>query len=528
VLTTNQLIRRYTSPTCTLEIQGKSSLLSRWKGSNIVRNLWFQLSFDDRGLQEVERVKICGDRLQLEELCEAVGEYIQKFLARTSWDDRTFADSQTSDSDSKPYFKQKGMLDRELYFTSIGGKKERQAIELSSTQLFDLANVLEEFASDITLLPIEKDIPVRPALTAATTTNEKQDTARKETEKPKNPRKIPSWASAAASFAVASGVTFAGMRLYYQSQPQGDTPVAVNATTNNPTPNQTPTNQMDKNSGVPLPPATTTIPIPNNTLPPSLSPQNTPPPPPSANQTQTQQNTNSNSNSQGESLGKPQNTPPPKTPTTTPTTTQNQQTGGNRNTNNPKTQSSPKNGNTNDSNTSNNNDGVVAINIDKTPPTSNENSSTNTQTETTKPVEEDKVFSGYTPNSSDTSSETTVTGDALSTTETIPNAPTTLNRSANNPAIVSSNTQVEEVQKYFQGKWQPPEGLAEPLEYTLSIGNDGSIQSITPVGKAAATYLDRTNMPLLNESFVSPTNITGSTKVRLLLNPDGTVKTFSE
>jgi hypothetical protein len=60
------------------------------------------------------------------------------------------------------------------------------------------------------------------------------------------------------------------------------------------------------------------------------------------------------------------------------------------------------------------------------------------------------------------------------------------------------------------------------------LNQDGSLQQIIPLGQAAKLYIDRTGMPLLNEPFVSPLDVAGNPRLRLVLGPDGTVRTFME
>ncbi|MBD1936141.1 DUF4335 domain-containing protein [Microcoleus sp. FACHB-68] len=88
--------------------------------------------------------------------------------------------------------------------------------------------------------------------------------------------------------------------------------------------------------------------------------------------------------------------------------------------------------------------------------------------------------------------------------------------------------QVEEARTYFQQRWTPQEGLTQPLEYTLSLNADGSIQQITPRGLTAGRFLDRTGMPLQNEPFVSPVGGEQAPRIRVVLRPDGQVLTFME
>ncbi len=87
---------------------------------------------------------------------------------------------------------------------------------------------------------------------------------------------------------------------------------------------------------------------------------------------------------------------------------------------------------------------------------------------------------------------------------------------------------MSEVRTYFQDRWQPPEGLTQTLEYTISLGPDGSIQRIVPLGQSAGDYIDRTGMPLVGEPFVTPLQGNQNPKVRVVLSPDGQVRTFLE
>ena len=88
--------------------------------------------------------------------------------------------------------------------------------------------------------------------------------------------------------------------------------------------------------------------------------------------------------------------------------------------------------------------------------------------------------------------------------------------------------QLKEVERYFQQKWQPPAELKQTIEYRLVINSEGSIVRITPIGKASKIFIDRTNIPLMGESFISPSATKGNQIIRLLLSPDGDVKTFLE
>lgn len=145
------LIRRYTPPTCTLEIWAKSSPLSFWTETIIVKDLNFELRFDDPKLPEEQQVTINGDRDQLEVLAEVVSDYVQKFLLCSI--------SLSSDTQIKqdhlltPFLQSQGMLTHELFFGSLAPQIKEAKITLSVSQLYDLANALEEYSAELSVLP---------------------------------------------------------------------------------------------------------------------------------------------------------------------------------------------------------------------------------------------------------------------------------------------------------------------------------------------------------------------------------------
>jgi hypothetical protein len=88
--------------------------------------------------------------------------------------------------------------------------------------------------------------------------------------------------------------------------------------------------------------------------------------------------------------------------------------------------------------------------------------------------------------------------------------------------------QVAEAREYLQQRWQPPSSLTQTLEYSLLLNADGTIQRIIPLGNAAGEYIDRTDIPLPGEPFVSPIEGGGTPIIRVVFSPDGKVKTFVE
>jgi hypothetical protein len=97
-----------------------------------------------------------------------------------------------------------------------------------------------------------------------------------------------------------------------------------------------------------------------------------------------------------------------------------------------------------------------------------------------------------------------------------------------NNTLFDNIPQIAEARSYFQNRWQPPADLRQTLEYSLLLNADGSIQRIVPLGQAAGQYIDRTDMPLPGEPFVSAVAGGGNPTIRVVLSPDGNVNTFLE
>jgi hypothetical protein len=148
------VLRRYTPPTCTLEIAAKQSPLSRWTGKLALKNLRFRLSFDDPRVSDDQWVTLRGDRTQLEALSDAVTSYVQRFLSQSS----TVAAAPAPNAVGIA-LQPKGLLSHELSLGSLATETSGAAIPLSSTQLADLASALDEYAAEATALPTL----VRPA-----------------------------------------------------------------------------------------------------------------------------------------------------------------------------------------------------------------------------------------------------------------------------------------------------------------------------------------------------------------------------
>jgi hypothetical protein len=88
--------------------------------------------------------------------------------------------------------------------------------------------------------------------------------------------------------------------------------------------------------------------------------------------------------------------------------------------------------------------------------------------------------------------------------------------------------QVSEVRNYFQNIWYPPKNLKRTLQYSLKLNSDGSLQTITPVGQPAVNRQKQLDFPEIGKPFVSPLESGKTPKIRLVLQPDGSVQAFLE
>ena len=276
----NSVLRRYTPPTCTLEITAAGSPLSRWIGRPAIKQLQFQLSLDDPRLPEEKRLTLKGDKTQLEALREAVETYVQDLLGQSpaaadtalqlhpeapsanlvldTTNDETTVVPATSPEETAAvesgeaalaalpptplpglpgniYLQPDGILAHNLYLGSLATPESGAVVRLSTLQLFDLATAFEQYADDLVVLP-----------------NLKSGKKKGFATKLKNP---PVWAKTAAGLVLAAGATAAGVQLLNRntSIQTADAPQA--------NPNPTPTEQPIV-AGIPSPSPTLVVPTP--------------------------------------------------------------------------------------------------------------------------------------------------------------------------------------------------------------------------------------------------------------------------
>lgn len=465
------VLRRYTPPTCTLEIMGKQSPLSRWAGQPVLKQLRFQLKLDDPKLLADEQVILRGDREQLDALHEAVTDYVQCFLEQssdrlelpltvpsTSQNTVTLTDfvagtyQATSAANSAAIeLRPRGLLSHELILGSLTNPISGQSIQLSTLQLFDLANALDDYATDVLALP-----HLQP---------------RSGWMQP-----YPHWGQIAAAALLVIGVSASVAKLIdgsYTTMSQTTVPSSSQGASSS-----------DQKIATQLPPS-----VIERTVPPIASTAKLPPPtitPTTVPITPGQPTINT-----------PVQIPPNQGVPVSPIQSGQPATIAIR----PNTDSS---------------DNIATVPGTAVPP-----APTIVAPPAARPQQLPTELSGVTRQAGEAPNAAALRGAASESVTAAAPEP------ANSTAF-DTLPQIAEARTYFQDRWTPPEGLNQTLEYSLAIAPNGSIQGISPLGSAAGNYLDRMGIPLVGEPFVSPLPEGRSVKIRLVFSPDGSVQTFPE
>jgi hypothetical protein len=513
-------------------------------GKSVLKELSFELRFDDPRLPEQDRIVIKGNQKQLEALYTVVTNYVQQFLQKspeTFWTSlipkdsiqssdtlppdinysppRTFNsfNAQTPGTDIR--IEPSGHLTHNLFFGSLQTSASTPSVPLSLLQLFDLATALDEYSSDVIALP---NIETR------------------------RPSRTPTWAPIAAVLALAVGL--APLTWQYSRQRQQVTATKTTtqqkiALNSSPTaPSAIPTPLLTPSDNVILPtPLATTLPQPTGALP-GVPPVTIPGVPttatspsitfPSASQTSPNPNITSTLPTAGNTLTIPGGA---KAPTLS---------GNSKGAQLPTLPGAitiqPNSRQTNPTSVAKGKNTTPQLGI----PSSTSITSNNFPTSTSPVI---PPLAGL-PNDplSTQNFPATAPIPPIDTTALNPQSATSDNNSLNarlrqgrntpknSSAEVATGTlfdnspQISQARDYLKKRWQPPAGLKQTLEYSLLIGVDGSIERIFPLGGAARNYFDSTGMPSAGQPFVSPSKNGQPVRIRAVLTPDGKVQTFPE
>lgn len=167
----HSMSRRYSPPTCTLEVSVKRSLWSLCTGQYSRKSIHFQLTFDDPQSHTEKPLRITGNAWALEELYQAVKQYTDQCfhhdrrqrnnaqflldsdsLEASSQENRPVLPSPSRIVESSPEFTQTssiyiqahGSLTHQLYLGLLATEESDPMIQLGNLQLLDLVTALEE------------------------------------------------------------------------------------------------------------------------------------------------------------------------------------------------------------------------------------------------------------------------------------------------------------------------------------------------------------------------------------------------
>jgi hypothetical protein len=514
----NSVIRRYTPPTCTLEISAQNSPLSRWTDKPIINDLSFRLQFDDPRLAEEQKILIEGDHQQLEVLCNIVTTYIQKLLQQSVEDfsitlsennhpnteseaelqdippsvfpTQNLSSFKTQTAQTKVYLEPSHNLTHKLYFGDLVNQTSGQLIELSLLQLFDLATALDEYSSDMLVLPTTSHQTVSPNL--------------------------PKWAPIAAVLVLAAGLTpftwqYASniqknRQKVAKNTPESLKPIAIAPSLQDATPTPsfnviTPQPQLTPplpNFSTPAPPLS----FPNATIPAAPTTKSQPP------------------------LTIPADiSANPLTPQIPPSGTILNSDGTIVTGLKPKSPKilAKKGINTTKSQNLPSNPSQPSPSIATLP---NNNFSNIPNPMPTPPAVElpSDIIGNTLPNQASPAENQDNSASKLRTaTKT-----TSGTEVPNNNKTLFDTPQVAEAREYLNKRWQPPTGLSQTLEYSLTLGVDGTIERILPLNQVARQYIDSSGIPQIGKPFVSTNKSGQNVRVRVILSPDSKVQTFPE
>jgi hypothetical protein len=506
--------RSYNSPTCTLELFHK---IPQWPMGNIDRsNRRFRLRLlaedattttntAETNESEAENIwEIDGNFQQLEALRQATNTYLQDLLkttpesynatllagvtaATTSQEttatttDQSQPPSPTTTSSSTPttiqpsptsdniYLESQAGLRHQLHLGTLATETTGESISLSTLQLFDLAAACDRYASD---KQQRAQIPIHPT----------------------NLKAVPQWARMVALLVVTAGVTATVMetleRRSQSSQEVASTPDKTTVSPNPTVPSPTPSFPSNIEE-VPLPPDRELSDQERLSMQQQSSPEATSSPSPSAT-------TNNTSETDDGSTPPP---PPSEARSTLPP---------------------PRTGN----------DQSLSRDVPTTPISPLPNDSTNRRSQpmsTPTPSATSENPLQEAPGNQQNGATTTNRDGSQTALAPSPNSSGEEGTTNEQTTTKTANlAQVREAQEHFQSQWQGNPDLEERLQYRLLLNPDGTVKYIRPLSNTSGQYIDRTGMPLMGESLVSSLPSGEEMRIRVVLEPDGEVKVFSE
>ena len=486
--------RRYTPPTCTLEIYHPQPFWGRWRNQSFPPLFSFQLNFDDPRLTQEDKISIIGDRDLLEKLRIEVVNYVSQYLNdSTLLNDNLSCPIGTTDEPENIYISRKSTYSHFLYYQSFEPHQETIGVILSNTQLFDLINALETYHQDVTAVRIK---PEKRSLSFG-------------------------------MFILIAGfiATIGGFLWSYYGQKN---PVEIAEEIPNSSNEKT---ESDIHAVIPPSPLNLDSLDENIVLPKIpqelINQQSLLPPLPTFTQppnhliiSDNHQSTNNHSAIRSIISSLPINQTQPELPLPPKKETVNesiiediQDSFVSENLSN-----SPV---TNTTTTTNNN---LLISLSSLPVLSSDNLPVNQDISTSSDDDKSKTIVKSSPMNN-------LSNPSITNREFKFNSNSQKQLISLNPSIMAkkiSQDKAKEVKQYFEDKWQPPENLKQSIEYRLILNENGVLIKVTPIGQIAAIFLDKTPIPITNEVITSSFSPISDLRVRLVLTPNGVVQAFTE
>ncbi len=561
----NYVIRRYTPPTCTLEVLAQNSALSRWMGKSVLKQLSFELRFDDPRLPEEQRLAIRGTQDQLEALYTTVTNYVQELLQKSpenfwvssskltesskvpdAFPTSDFNDSSVETNNPNSFSTQipgtelqiqpSHHLTHDLFLSSLANQVSGPVIQLSLLQLFDLATALDEYSADVlalpninsnrsatavaTWIPVAAVIALAVGLTPVTlqyahSIKQKQQTAKKSSPTPEKIASAPP-PSLQLLTPPPSLLLSPDSLPSPPKPPLGSMPLVGSAVPLNP--------QASPNSTFPTTFGTSiksNFPLTSQTSPNTTFSQGSRP---SFGSTLTVPGTTTAQTFPYSKKGTPPTLGKPQIISLQPNLSHNGT--GSTFKKSPQIALQP-NGQNRTGLTPN---GEIPLSQSGIP-SGNFSTASNAYPD----ANVNPNLATIPNNSSNRINPLNVQPDPLATSENASliaklkgTRPNTSTEVATNNRTLFDTAQVAEARDYLKKHWQPPAELKQPIQYSLLVGVDGTIEQILPLGKAARDFIDRSGMPLIGENFVSPNKNGQTSRIRAVLSPDGKVQTFPE
>lgn len=460
--------RRYTPPTCTLEIYHPQPFWGRWRDQSFPPLFSFQLHFDDPRLAKDDRISIIGDRNLLEKLRIKLQRYVNQYLNHSTISNEELSSEVptklVTDVENVIHFSRQSRYSHLLYYQSFAPHTEIIEVVLNNTQLLDLINALEAFHWDATQVKV---------------------IAAKATISPR---------LGIALFATVTSIS--GFWWWQYQQNDGLVIKEQNISS------------QSKNTSQNLPTVIPPSPLDMNQVPETVIPKIPP-----------------------ELINQKTLSPSPIVSNSTNSSVLNRSNNHQKPTND-STSSSTLNVLPEDSSVQNKQPQSLIKerqNISISPLASLPNlspSNTNSSSLSSSNENQQKENNIATLSSP---LQKNLSNNSIDNSKNNPSANLKQHISYSNSTRKISQDISAEVKQYFQGKWQVPGNLTQSIEYRLQVEDDGSLSKVTPVGQVAAIFLQETPIPpAKNKIIISPFTELPYLTVRLILSPNGGVKTFAE